>query len=282
MVRKLTLAGAAVLAAALVGAGVGACAKPADESRIPTRVVTVAALRAAPDTAAATGSARFEIRVGGGSSAGAGDVVATGGFAGEKVSVELDLASVLARAATSTPGASVPLGIDATMRVVVDGSSVYLQVPMLQGPGGVTGWLSLTPGDLGNVGHSLGVEVDVFDPSKVLEVLREVTAEMEVVGPAVVRGIATTHVRAAISATSPPADVVDVWIDGDGLVRRIQMVADGFPGAGAGHGGGAGSGGEMVTIELFDYGVPVEITVPAASEVTPFAELLGSFAGAGS
>lgn len=278
MVRKVTLAGAVVLAAALVGAGVGACAKPADESRIPTRVVTVAALRAAPDTAASTGSARFEIRIGGGSSAGAGagDVVASGGFAGEKVSVELDLASVLARAATSTPGASVPIGIDATMRVIVDGTSVYLQVPMLQGPGGATGWLSLTPGDLGDVGQSLGVEVDVFDPSKVLEVLREVTEEMEVVGPAVVRGIATTHVRAAISATSPPADVVDVWIDGDGLVRRIQMVADGIPGA------GADSGGEVVTIELFDYGEPVEITVPAASEVTPFAELFGSFAGAGS
>lgn len=272
MVRKVTLA----LTAALVTVAVGACAKPADESRLPTRVVTVAALRAAPDVAAAAGSARFEIRVGAASAAeGSGDVVATGGFADDKVSVELDLASVLARAATSTPGLSVPPGVDTTMRVVVDGTSVYLQVPMLQGLSGATGWLSLTPGDVGNVGDSFGMGVDMFDPSKALEVLREATADMQVVGPDVVRGVATTHVRATVSATAPPGDVVEVWIDGDGLVRRIQMRADGLPGA------DADAGGEVVTIDLFDYGKPVEITVPAASETTPFSDLLGSFAGAG-
>lgn len=269
MVRKVTLA----LIAALVAAAAGACAKPADESRLPARVVTVAALRAAPDAVAAAGSARFEIRVGGGAAADdGGDVVATGGFADKKVSVELDLASVLARAATSTPGLSIPAGVDTTMRVIVDGTSVYLQVPMLQGLSGTTGWLSLTPGDLGNMGSSLGVGVDMFDPSKALEVLRGAAAGMQVVGADVVRGVATTHVRATISATSPPGDVVDVWIDRDDLVRRIRMTVDGLP---------AGAVGEVVTVELFDYGEPVDITVPAASETTPFSELLGSFAGAG-
>lgn len=272
MSRKVTRA----LTAALVVVSVGACARPADESRVLTHVVTVAALRAAPDTAAAAGSARFEVRLGDGTAAGAGDVVATGGFAGQKASVELDLASVLARAAATTPGASVPAGLDTTMRVVVDGADVYLQVPMLQGLSGVGGWIALTSADLGRVGGSLGMANDVLDPSKALEVLREVAADMQVVGPEAVRGVATTHVRATISAASPPGDAVDVWIDGDGLVRRIQMAADGISAA-ATYGGGA-----VVTIELFDYGEPVEITVPAASETTPFSDLLGSFASAGS
>lgn len=272
MARKVTLA----LTAALVVVAVGACAKPADESRLPARVVTVAALRSAPDTAAAAGSGRFEIRLGSASAAPGGDVVATGGFAGNQVRVELDLASVLARAARSTPAVTLPPGVDTTMRVVVDGTAVYLQAPMLQGLTGVSGWLAVTPGDLGNMGDSFGVGVDMFNPSKVLEVLREATEGMRVVGADVVRGVTTTHVRATISSTSPPADVVDVWIDDAGLVRRIEtVIADGL-GAAA-----ASSGGELITVELFDYGEPVEITVPPASETTPFSEILGSFAGAG-
>lgn len=274
MSRKVTLA----LIAALVAATVGACAKPADESRVPARVVTVADLRAAPDTAAAAGSARFEIRLGTPSATGTagGDVLATGGFAGQKVSVELDLASVLARAATTTPGASVPAGIDTTMRIIVDGASVYLQVPMLQHARGVDGWLSLSSRDLGSVGGSLGMSANLFDPSKMLEVLRGVAADLQVVGPEVVRGVAATHVRAVIDAAAPPAGAVDVWIDREGLVRRIQMVAHGLPASVT-----TGGADQIVTVDLFDYGSPVEITVPAASETTPFSDLLGSFTGVG-
>ena len=273
MSRKVTIA----LATALLAGIVGACAKPAEQSRLLARGVTVADLRAAPDTVVAAGSARFEVRLGAASSD--GNVVATGGFAGQQVSVELDLASVLARAAAATPGVRVPVGPDTMRRGSGDGTSGYLQVPMLLGPGGATGWLSLTPGDLGSVGDSLGMAVNVFDPSKVLEVLREVTEGMQVVGADVVRGVATTHVRATTSATTaamtPPGGVIDVWIDRAGLVRRVQMAADGLPVA------GSDGGDEIVTIELFDYGESVEITVPAASEITPFSDLLGSFAGAG-
>jgi len=269
---------AVALTAALVVGVAGACAKPADESRLPIQVVTVADLRAAPDTVASAGSARFEVRFG--PEGAEGDLVATGGFAGQRVSVVLDLASVLGRAAEATPGASIPPGPDTTMRVIIDGASVYLQVPMLQGLTGAAGWLSLAPGDLGSMGDSLGVAVDVFDPSKLLEVLREVGADMQIVGAEVVRGVATTHVRGTVSAASgvgsSPDGAIDVWIDRDGLVRRVRMVPDGFPAA------MGGAADEVVTIELFDYGEPVEIRVPEASETTPFSNLLGAFAGVGS
>ena len=34
-----------------------------------------------------------------------------------------------------------------------------------------------------------------------------------------------------------------------------------------------------MTMELFDYGEPVDIVIPSADEVTPFSEVMGGFGG---
>ena len=71
---------------------------------------------------------------------------------------------------------------------------------------------------------------------------------------------------------------VDVWIDGDGLPRRMTVdMGATFGSASAGEDAGA-----TMTIELFDYGQPVDIEIPSADEVTPFSEVMGGLGGFGS
>jgi hypothetical protein len=62
---------------------------------------------------------------------------------------------------------------------------------------------------------------------------------------------------------------VDVWVDGDGLVRRVALELD------------AGAAGSVpvattMTMDLYDYGTPVDVALPVASEVSDLAALLPS------
>lgn len=282
--------------AALLLVATGACAKPADEAQVLTGDVTIAALRAAPDVAAKVGSGHFEMRVRVDAPTGPVDVVATGGFADHRMTMQMDLGSVLAQAAEAS-GDTVPAGFDEPMQIVVDGTAVYLRMPMLQALTGQAGWLTLTQADVASAGGSLGLGVGALDPSQLLETLRGVAGTIEQVGTDRVRGVSTTHVRATVEigkalARMPAAQrallkdqlgrldtprrglPVEVWIDGEGLVRRISMALDDVSQA-------AGAGGKAtMRIDFFDYGEPVDIVVPDASDTTPFGDVLGAFGGA--
>jgi hypothetical protein len=115
------------------------------------------------------------------------------------------------------------------------------------------------------------------DPSKLLEYLRGVSNVRER-GNETVRGVDTTHYAAQIqidkvaSKLQPDAAraleqlartlgtrqiPLDVWVDGDGLVRRVRM--DWHPNVGA----------LKLSFELFDFG-DVHVKVPAAAETTTF------------
>jgi hypothetical protein len=60
---------------------------------------------------------------------------------------------------------------------------------------------------------------------------------------------------------------VDVWIDDDGLAHRMVMTAP-------------LQGQEVeVTVEMFDYGEPVDIQVPDESDAVDLQELLGQLGG---
>ena len=63
-----------------------------------------------------------------------------------------------------------------------------------------------------------------------------------------------------------------MWIDADDLPRRVRMEMDGLFAS-----LGMGDGGATITMELYDYGEPVDIVVPSADEVTPINEALGGF-----
>lgn len=288
MLRKL----ASFLVALFLVATTG-CAKPAGEATVLTGDAAVVALRAAPDTAAAAGSGRFEMTVAVDTAEGVFDIVATGGFTGDQMTMEMDLGSVLAQAAAAS-GDTVPEGFEEPMLMVVDGTTTYMRNPMLQALTGGTGWLSLSTEDLGLAGGSLGFGAGGDDPSRLLETLRGVADDVEVVGTDEVRGAAVTHLRATIDLAKAleqaPAEQrgmleaqlegldeslsgipVEVWIDGDGLARRMVMVTDAAVFAPA----AMAEGSVTLTIEFFDYGEPIFIEIPPAEDTEPLGEVLG-------
>lgn len=290
MLRKLTLA---LLAPLLV---TGACAHEADSTQVLTGATAVAALRAAPDAATDAGSARFEMTVALHSPDGSFEVVSTGAYSGDQMAMEMDLGAALA--GLGAPGDEpLPDGFDEPMQIVIDGTTAYLRIPMLQGLTGTSGWLSATPEELAAAGGSLGVTGGTGDPSHLLDTLRGIAGDVDEVGPDEVRGVATTRYRATVDLgqaidQAPEAqredlrtmldqlgsDVasipVEVWVDADGLARRFVMDFGDLAAQTMGVDGSA-----TLTLELFDYGEDVAIEVPDPSEVTPIGGLLGSFGG---
>ena len=120
------------------------------------------------------------------------------------------------------------------------------------------------------------------DPSQMLEYLRA-TSNVDEVGKDTVRGVETTHYSARLQLDKVADRVstdaanalkqatktlgtkeipMDVWVDGNGLVRRVKM--DWHP-----------KGGSLVmSLDLFDFG-DVSIDVPASSDTVDLSNMLG-------
>lgn len=288
MSRKLVLA---LVAPLLV---LAACSR--DGAETVEALDPMAAIQAVPDAAEQAGSARFEMTVSIEAPEGALDLISSGGWSGDQMRMEMDLGSVLA----GLGGGAVPVpeGADEPMQVVVDGGTAYLRLPMLAGLTGTSGWLTVTPEALAEVGD-LGLASGASDPSQMLQALRGVSDDIEEVGAQDVRGEPTTHYRAtadlgrAIEA-APEAqrerlkeqlegfDIelgevpFDVWVDSEGRARRVTFdfadLADGLLG---------GAGSASLTMDIFDYGQPVDVEIPDPSETTPIEDVLGSFGGLG-
>jgi hypothetical protein len=101
-----------------------------------------------------------------------------------------------------------------------------------------------------------------FSPERLLGLLRDASLETTRLGEETVRQVATVRYqltvnceRAQIGCSGTTAPVY-VWIDDDGLVRRIELEDDGTPG----------------TIEFFDFGVQVDIEPPPTDQVAEVGE----------
>lgn len=146
----------------------------------------------------------------------------------------------------------------------VDGRTFVRQ--WSEGAGDDTPWIEDTDADLDDDGEGDdGVDVEThadddsllgklfdptgFDPEGALEALREVTDVVTEEGRDEVRGEPTTRYRAVVDGDDVGEDVdiegeepLDVWIDDEGRLRRVEVAT--------------------LRLDLFDYGVPVEIDVP--------------------
>jgi len=275
-----------------------ACATPAEDASVEVRTgaEAVLALQSAPDVVADAGTASFEMvmemSVQGESltldAHGAYD--ATNG----RMSMEIDMGAMFDDLAASS-GVETPDGFDEPMQMVVDGTTIYMRAPMLSG---AEEWVSLDPEDMGMSSDALGFGAGTYDPSSYLESLRGVSGEPEVVGTEEVRGVETTHYEASMNLADAIAEApeeqralveevlgqlgdgtipLDVWVDADGLPRRLAMdMGEMFSSLGLGSEMSA-----VMTMEFFDYGQPVDIQVPSPDEVQPFTGLLGSDEGFG-
>jgi hypothetical protein len=112
-----------------------------------------------------------------------------------------------------------------------------------------------------------------------------VSSSVTKVGTESVRGAPTTHYRADVDFAKaaakrglPAADItalekalgtntlpVDLWIDGQGAARRLQYHV---PLPKVSTTSAAGQSGELTeTLDLYDFGVPVAVSPPPASQV---------------
>jgi hypothetical protein len=239
------------------------------------------------------GSARFELAMGMTMGGRAAEATATGAFdnASRRATMSMDLGG-FAQAFGQAPGGPEALRMD----MVLDGTVAYMRFPLVTAMlPGAKPWLRLDLVELSKrEGLDLG-QIQSFsdsDPRRTLDYLRVVSGEIRTVGQERVRGVATTHYRAAVDLRKYPDVVpdeqrelvrkatdklveqlgvgavpVDVWVDGDGLVRRIALEFDSGAAAGA-------SLATAVRMDLYDYGAPVDVALPAATEVTDLAALL--------
>ena len=173
----------------------------------------------------------------------------------------------------------------------VDGAA-YVKMP--ESLGAVLGggkWLK-TP-DLG--ANSVVPGLGQSDPTQFLAYLETVSSNVTKVGPDTIRGVETTHYKAtldlgkAVDRAKVPASLrddlrklltkgdgtasaipVDVWVDADGLARRVKMQLDlsAFGGSGLGASGGAST--ISMSMDLYDFGVPVHVEAPPAGDIQEF------------
>ncbi|HUR49159.1 MAG TPA: hypothetical protein VMY88_06470 [Acidimicrobiales bacterium] len=183
--------------------------------------------------------------------------------------------------ALGIPGA--PAG-DAEMRML--GSVVYMKMPGSEL--GNRPWIKFDLEALGESGAPVpSLNPASNDPRGVLDALRGVSGEVQEVGEQSVRGVATTHYRATVDLEKAQDEVpkerrddfaafseqlgieelpIDVWVDEEGRARRFAYEVE-TPAA-----GGTPASQVDLVIELFDFGVDVEVKAPPESEVTDYGE----------
>jgi hypothetical protein len=186
------------------------------------------------------------------------------------------------------PGGGSPFS-EATV-VFVD-STVFYRLPAGALPGGKR-WLRL---DLQSVADAASLDFgpvlqgNQADPMRSLLWLTALGPELTEVGEEEVRGAATTHYRAVVDLRrlreqAPSGEEaewgayvdmlgerlgveaipVEVWVDGDGLIRRLRhelaFTVEGTSTA--------------VTTELFDFGVAVDARAPSPGQVAAVGDLI--------
>ena len=227
-----------------------------------------ALVRAAPDALQEAGSARMAL-----------DMAMDGGalsidMGGEGV---LDFVTGAATFEMSMFGESIELR--------TDGATMWLKMPAMALPAGVTGtWLEVPVSDLPGTPSTgfPGAATDGY-----VDILRGLSSEVEELGSEEIDGVDTTHLRFEVSVSSALEQLdeeeratveqafsqlggteatfpVDLWITDDGLpIRQVMEVAM----------DGAGLEGTMrIQVDLSDFGVDVVVEPPPPEEIVSFDE----------
>jgi hypothetical protein len=207
---------------------------------------------------------------------------------------ERDRSGEMSMDLSGIPGASaLPGGGVSTVKMIFQYPVIYMDMPFLAGklPEGKT-WMKL---DLAKAAQAAGVDLSQLssleqdNPTQFLEYLRASSGGVLKEGTEVIDGVPTTHYFATLQLSSvlsrlPSSDQaaakaaleklgsagaipVDVWVDAQGRVRRMQLTAA-APAAAAGGAAGAATGGSgTVTIDFTSYGPVPPVVAPPAGEV---------------
>jgi hypothetical protein len=151
-----------------------------------------------------------------------------------------------------------------TLDEIFKNDVIWLRSPLLAGslPNGKQ-WLKV---DLAKEAQALGFDLKALTgqtPSDALAKLH-LHGHVTTIGKETVDGVETTHYSEGLGITEQGTKAryksVDAWVDGQGLVRRVQLdyttpVTGGQPAH------------TVVTMTFSDFGAPVSVTPPPAAEV---------------
>lgn len=228
--------------------------------------------------------------------------------AAEKVTATMeggiDFVSRRGRFEMSMPQLSEVFGSD-KVEMVLDGLVVYMKIPSgaeIPPQLAAKPWLKL---DMQALGQQQGLDLGALtqmggsDPSASLDYLRGASDDVAEVGKEQVRGTDTTRYKGTLdldrAAAQAPANAketltklgrqlgtklfpFEVWLDADGLTRKMGVTIDLSKAQGAGQ---AGLKSMAMDMELYDFGTDVQATVPAAGDTTDLAKLLKDLGGSG-
>ena len=170
-------------------------------------------------------------------------------------------------------------------------------------PGGAYGplprgksWIAVDAGTSGDLGSSpLGPFAGGADPADLLASLTAISSSVTDLGATTIRGVPVTGFRVNIDPAKAAARVprqerasfrgfagslgpgvipVDVWVDSQNLVRRVQLTLRVQGGMGA-----PGRARFVLTIDFYDFGVPVRVSAPPAAQVASVPQLGGGSSG---
>ena len=185
-----------------------------------------------------------------------------------------------------------PTPVTMTERML--GTTLYMHMPFLHASAPqIKPWIKIDLGALGKAeGLNLGalMNSNTNDPASILSYLKGIAGPITVVGTETVNGVQTTHYRATVNyakavaslrRTNPAAATalqqsidktgtrtapVEVWVDGSGLMRQ-ERVSVAMPALG---------GSMLILLQLSDFGVPVHVSAPPASQTTDLLKMLRS------
>jgi hypothetical protein len=163
-------------------------------------------------------------------------------------------------------------GKTSELEMVYDGLVFYMTSELFRDalPGGAK-WMKL---DLKKSSAALGLDTSSFEtanPAGTLESLRA-SGKVTKVGQDLVRGVSTTHYRVIVdpskvkgsSKVAQAYDLestpIDVWIDAQSRVRRTKIGYSYTP-------SGQDRISQEFTIDMYRYGAPVTIEIPAENDV---------------
>ncbi len=169
----------------------------------------------------------------------------------------------------------------------------YIKLPAGAGAGLPPGksWLAIDAGAAGSPAGSLfGPFGGGTDPADLLSSLTAMSSSVTRLGTATIRGVQVTGYRVTIDPAKAAARLprakragfrdfatmlgsgsipVDVWVDGQNLVRRVQLSLH-LPG-----GQGAPAHARFVqTTDFYDFGAPVHVSAPPAAQVASMSQLM--------
>jgi hypothetical protein len=163
-----------------------------------------------------------------------------------------------------------PLAVSGTGEIADHGQKLHMRVtvPMASAPieaVAADGSLYVRGGPVDTFANGKWVRVKAADrsfnlgeadPTKLLDYLRS-TSNVQKVGAATIRGVATTHYVAHVKAGTKSVPL-DVWVDGNGLVRRLRVDSQRV----------------TASVDLFDFG-DVTVVVPPSSDTVDLSNLGG-------